>query len=217
MDAVWFNNIFFNWRCCQRQSLFCSTLQPRQSVDLSEKFKPDLVNSSAYQNILSFIWIHFTLPHVRVHVHPSVITSLSCQLLEWFSTVILQYWSKYWYQGVWFRIVYGLIVFTFIKFSACILAIGTALANSVESDLGCTSRVYYDNVALSSHKVPMTSEIPCQYNNKFNCSETNGYNKFITCRCAGSEIKTCNKIDRPFAPVVATTSWWLHFSAQVVA
>ena len=35
--------------------------------------------------------------------------------------------------------------------------IETALANSVESDLGCTSMVYFDNVTLTSQK-------PCQYN-----------------------------------------------------
>ena len=37
--------------------------------------------------------------------------------------------------------------------------IETTSANSVESDLGCTSRVYFDNVTL-------TSEKPCQHNNK---------------------------------------------------
>ena len=47
-------------------------------------------------------------------------------------------------------------------------AIGTTSANSVESDLGCTSTVYFDNVALTSQKL-------CQRNNKFDCSETNGY------------------------------------------
>ena len=45
--------------------------------------------------------------------------------------------------------------------------IETASANSVESDLRCTSRVYFD---------PMTSQKPYQYNNKFYLSETNGYN-----------------------------------------
>ena len=45
-------------------------------------------------------------------------------------------------------------------------AIGTASANSVESDLRCTSRVYFDNMTL-------TSQEPCQYNNKFDCCETN--------------------------------------------
>ena len=48
-------------------------------------------------------------------------------------------------------------------------AIRTASANSEETDLGCTSRVYFHNVTLTSQK-------PCQYNNKFNCSETNGHN-----------------------------------------
>ena len=34
----------------------------------------------------------------------------------------------------------------------------------VESDRGCTSRVYFDNV-------PLTSQKPCQYNNKIDWSE----------------------------------------------
>ena len=37
--------------------------------------------------------------------------------------------------------------------SPVIGAFGTASANSVESDLGCTSRVIFDNVSLTSHKV----------------------------------------------------------------
>ena len=48
-------------------------------------------------------------------------------------------------------------------------SIKTASTNSVESDLGCTSRVYFDNVTLTSQK-------PCQHNNMCDCSETNGYN-----------------------------------------
>ena len=48
-------------------------------------------------------------------------------------------------------------------------SIGTGSANSLELDLGCTSRVYLDNVTLTSKK-------PCQHNNQFDCSETNGYN-----------------------------------------
>ena len=54
--------------------------------------------------------------------------------------------------------------------------IGTASANSVESDLGCISRVFFHNVTLASHNVTQTSQRPCQYNNKFDCSDTNGYN-----------------------------------------
>ena len=48
--------------------------------------------------------------------------------------------------------------------------------NSVKSDLGCTSRIYFDNVTLTLHNVTLTSQKPYQYNNKFDCSETNGYN-----------------------------------------
>ena len=52
----------------------------------------------------------------------------------------------------------------------------TASANSIESDLGCTSSVYFRNVTLKSLNVMLISRKPCQYNNKFDCSETNGYN-----------------------------------------
>ena len=48
------------------------------------------------------------------------------------------------------------------------LSIGTASANSVESDLGCTSRIYFDNVTLTLHK-------PRQHNNMCDCSKKNGY------------------------------------------
>ena len=56
-----------------------------------------------------------------------------------------------------------------------LLPIGTASANSMESDLGCMSRVYFDNVTLLSHNWMLTSQKPCQYNNKFGCSDTNGH------------------------------------------
>ena len=48
--------------------------------------------------------------------------------------------------------------------------IGTASGNSVESDLGCTSSVYFNNVTMTSKK-------PCQHNDKFDCSEINGYSR----------------------------------------
>ena len=40
-------------------------------------------------------------------------------------------------------------------------AIGTASTNSVESDLGCTARIYFDNVtlALQKHANTLTSVI----------------------------------------------------------
>ena len=38
------------------------------------------------------------------------------------------------------------------------------LSQLLESELGCTPKVYFDNVTLMSQK-------PCQYNNKFNCSK----------------------------------------------
>ena len=55
------------------------------------------------------------------------------------------------------------------------LAIETASANSVESDLGCTSRIYFDNVTMTLHNVTLTSQTPCERNNKCDCSKTNGY------------------------------------------
>ena len=51
-----------------------------------------------------------------------------------------------------------------------------ASANSMESDLRCTSTIYFDNVMLTLHNVTLTSQKPCQYNNKFECGETNDYN-----------------------------------------
>ena len=54
--------------------------------------------------------------------------------------------------------------------------IGTASANSVELDHGCASRVLFDNVTLASRNIIPTSNKPCHYNKKFDCSETNGYN-----------------------------------------
>ena len=60
-------------------------------------------------------------------------------------------------------------------FKHTVSSIGTDSANSVESELGCTSRVYFDNVMLPSHTVTLTSQKLCQYSDKFDCSETNGY------------------------------------------
>ena len=45
--------------------------------------------------------------------------------------------------------------------------------NSVESDTGCTSRVYFDIVTLTLYDVTPTSQKPCKYNNKLDCSENN--------------------------------------------
>ena len=47
--------------------------------------------------------------------------------------------------------------------------------NSVESDLGCTSRIYFGNLTLTLHKVMLTSQKNNQHNNKYYCSKTNGY------------------------------------------
>ena len=41
-------------------------------------------------------------------------------------------------------------------------AVRTASANSMESDLGCTLRVYFDNVMLMSHNLTLTAQKPCQ-------------------------------------------------------
>ena len=56
------------------------------------------------------------------------------------------------------------------------VTIGTTSTNSVESDLGCTLRVYFDNLTLTSHNVTLASQKQCQYNSKFDCDERNGYN-----------------------------------------
>ena len=44
--------------------------------------------------------------------------------------------------------------FYFYLYSGC--SIRTALANFVESDFGCTSRIYFDNVMLMLHSVTLT-------------------------------------------------------------
>ena len=49
--------------------------------------------------------------------------------------------------------------------------IGTASANSVESDLGCSPRIYFDNVALTIHYVTLTSHKQHQHNNMCDCSK----------------------------------------------
>ena len=61
-----------------------------------------------------------------------------------------------------------MLIFAGIVSLTRFLLIGTASANSVESDLGCTSRIYFDNVTLTYQK-------PCQHDNKCDCSKTNGY------------------------------------------
>ena len=49
-------------------------------------------------------------------------------------------------------------------------SIGTASANSVESEHGCTSRIYFDNagdnVTLTLYNVTLTSQKTCKHNNK---------------------------------------------------
>ena len=35
--------------------------------------------------------------------------------------------------------------------------------------------IYFDNVILMLHNVTLTSQKPCQHNNKCDCSKTNGY------------------------------------------
>ena len=55
------------------------------------------------------------------------------------------------------------------------LSIRTALANFVESNLGCTSRIYFDNVTLTLHNVTLTSHKQYHHNNKYDCNKTNVY------------------------------------------
>ena len=54
-------------------------------------------------------------------------------------------------------------------------SIRTALVNSVESDLGCTSRIHFVHVTLALYKVTLTAQKPWQHNNKCDCSKINGY------------------------------------------
>ena len=55
------------------------------------------------------------------------------------------------------------------------LSIGTPSANSLESDLGSISRIYFDNVPLMLNNVMLTSQRQCQHNNKCDCSKTSSY------------------------------------------
>ena len=51
-------------------------------------------------------------------------------------------------------------------------------SNSLESDLGCTLRLFFDDVMLTLHDVTVVtlmSHKSCQHNNKCDCSKTNGY------------------------------------------
>ena len=58
--------------------------------------------------------------------------------------------------------------------------IGQIPRNSMESDHGCTSRIYFDNagdiVTLMLYKVTLTSQKPCLHYNKCDCSKSNGLN-----------------------------------------
>ena len=53
--------------------------------------------------------------------------------------------------------------------------------NSMESDHGYTSRIYFNNagdkVTLTLYTVTPTSQKPCLRNNKCDCSNTNGLNE----------------------------------------
>ena len=53
--------------------------------------------------------------------------------------------------------------------------------NSMESDHGCTSRIYFDNaddnVTLTLYNVMLTSHNSCEHNNKCDCNKTNGFNE----------------------------------------
>ena len=50
-------------------------------------------------------------------------------------------------------------------------SIATASANSMESYIGCTSKIYFDDVTLMLHNVRLTSQ---KHNNRCDCSKTNG-------------------------------------------
>ena len=50
-------------------------------------------------------------------------------------------------------------------------SIGTVSVNSVESDLGCTSRIYFDNMMPMLHNVTLMAQEPCKHNNKCDYSK----------------------------------------------
>ena len=53
--------------------------------------------------------------------------------------------------------------------------------NSVESDHGSTSRIYFDNagdnVTLTWYNVMLTSQKSCEHNHKYDCSKTKVMNE----------------------------------------
>ena len=51
--------------------------------------------------------------------------------------------------------------------------------NYVESDHGCTSRLYFDNVTLTLLNVTFSVTETYQHNNKCDCSKTNGYKRSL--------------------------------------
>ena len=81
----------------------------------------------------------------------------------------------------------GITAFLLYQFFTCNLftvgtlinSIRTASANSMESDLGCTSRIYFDNVTLMLLNVALASKKPFKHNKKCDCSRTNGYKWFF--------------------------------------
>ena len=50
--------------------------------------------------------------------------------------------------------------------------------NFVESDLRCTSRIYFDYMILMLHSVMLTSQKPCQHKTKCDCSKITVINEF---------------------------------------
>ena len=60
---------------------------------------------------------------------------------------------------------------------------GPIIWNSVESDPGCTSRLYFENVTLTLHNVTLASQKPCQHNNKCDCNKADCYKWTLCCCC----------------------------------
>ena len=70
------------------------------------------------------------------------------------------------------------------------MSIGTSSANSlnsVEPDLICTSRIYFDSVTLMLHNVTLMSQKPCQHTTK--CDYSNHF--FI------NEVYILNETSKP--------------------
>ena len=106
-------------------------------------YSPSHFSASQTQEwVLCFIWIFLKLAGVSLFclkVYKRLKIILNIIFSFFFSTCELSHLA---------------LQFYFYLYSGC--SIRTALANFVESDFGCTSRIYFDNVMLMLHSVTLT-------------------------------------------------------------